>query len=61
MAQVNECQQEANAFIFVFNYVWPYSFLEIAKTLYDQKCQGFLSPVYIHVSLLAINSTLTKN
>lgn len=64
MSQVNECQQEANAFIFFFLSLCLakiYLFLEIPKTLYDQKYKGFLSPVHFHVSLLVDNSTVTKH
>lgn len=63
MSQVNECQQEANAFIFFLSLCLAkiYLFLEIPKTLYDQKYKGFLSPVHFHVSLLVDNSTVTKH
>lgn len=64
MSQVNECQQEANAFIYLFLSLCLakiYLFLEIPKTLYDQKYKGFLSPVHFHVSLLVDNSTVTKH
>lgn len=68
MSQVNECQQEANAFIFFLSLCLAkiYLFLEIPNflipnNLYDQKYKGFLSSVHFHVSLLVDNSTVTKH